>query len=126
MPPSYDQLKQQLSYSHKQTTYAWSQYYKAQEQEWETHHAQYAELKHEATNDDTPMSPHLVDLICGLYEKAKAKVECPICLEVIETAETLKTGKCGHNYHKECIEGWRTQADTEAQGKKCPICRKKY
>ena len=40
--------------------------------------------------------------------------------------ETLKTGKCGHNYHKECIEMWAANAPDEKAGKKCPVCRKRY
>jgi len=83
------------------------------------------------TLNDLPSSPHrlgphLANLIKDLYEKAKIKVECPICLETIDDKETLFTGKCGHNYHKDCIQQWADMADTPAQGKKCPTCRKKY
>ena len=41
--------------------------------------------------------------------------ECSVCLEQITTSK-VKT-KCGHFFHKSCIEKWLEQQNT------CPICR---
>jgi ribosomal protein L37AE/L43A len=127
MPETQSQTIARLFKAHgqqkKMTAYAWSQYYREQEERWEEYHANIDTLS-EANSE--ALDPHLQALIKDLYEKAKAKVECPICLETIDTKETLKTGKCGHNYHKDCIEMWAANAPDEKAGKKCPVCRKKY
>ncbi len=124
--PTTAQLQKNLEWERKKTAFAWSKYYQEQEDRWASEHAQYTQLQQSATTDNSGLDPHLANLIKDLYEKAKIKVECPICLDTIDDKETLFTGKCGHNYHKDCINQWAEQADTPAQGKKCPTCRKKY
>ena len=43
---------------------------------------------------------------------------CCICLD--ETEENIKTLLCGHNFHKECIEGWFMKEES------CPLCRDEF
>ena len=41
-------------------------------------------------------------------------MECPICYEPMNASTTLK---CGHTFHKECIDRWAEHHCT------CPYCR---
>lgn len=41
--------------------------------------------------------------------------ECPICYEDMPTPARLK---CGHTFHKHCIDKWARQSAT------CPYCRR--
>jgi len=42
-------------------------------------------------------------------------MECPICYEDMNTQTTQL--KCGHTFHKDCIDRWAEQQCT------CPYCR---
>lgn len=119
---SVSQLTNQLSYSKKQTSYAWSQYYALQREEYDQAYITVREFEEKELEDEVPigLNKHLQKMIRDLYEKAKSKVECAICLEKIES-DDLKTGKCGHNFHQCCIDKW-----CKAGNKKCPMCRKKF
>ena len=44
-------------------------------------------------------------------------VECTICLLGIKTRLSSKTLKCGHKFHRRCIQKW------ERINKSCPNCR---
>ena len=44
-------------------------------------------------------------------------MNCPICLEPIETMITLA---CNHSYCLPCIIRWNTTSDT------CPLCRREH
>ena len=59
---------------------------------------------------------------CGIKEvreyreNVATEHECSICLDNIKLKD-LKTTKCNHHYHKECINTWtRTKRN-------CPLCR---
>ena len=46
-------------------------------------------------------------------------VSCSICLNPARKTRGVKDLKCGHRFHKKCINDWlRTGSDT------CPMCRK--
>lgn len=42
-------------------------------------------------------------------------MDCPICLSNI-TSDVMTT-TCGHSFHNECINGWKTESPS------CPVCR---
>lgn len=53
-----------------------------------------------------------------IFDKIKFKGEkCTICLEDFTTWQQLGVLKCGHIFHKDCIDTSLTQF-----GKKCPLC----
>ena len=122
---SIEQTKKQLEWSRKQTAYAWSQYYELQRQEYENSLRVVADFEDKELDDEIPINrsgvdSHLQTWINDIYNKAKVKIECAVCLSRI-SADKLKTGKCGHNFHKNCIDEWCQQGH-----KKCPLCRKKF
>lgn len=46
--------------------------------------------------------------------------ECPICLEIfgeLDNTRLFCTLKCGHSYHRKCINDWLSKDKT------CPNCR---
>lgn len=43
--------------------------------------------------------------------------ECVICLEKYNKKENIRTLKCKHFYHKNCIDEWMKNND------KCPLCK---
>jgi hypothetical protein len=43
---------------------------------------------------------------------------CPICLELFESGDTLRTLKCGHELHTSCIDPWLLE-----RSGRCPVCR---
>lgn len=45
--------------------------------------------------------------------------QCPVCLTDFEDTEHVRVLKCGHVFHKECIDTWLTQHVNN-----CPLCRK--
>lgn len=47
-------------------------------------------------------------------EKIYHSEDCPICMEVLSTPEITK---CGHQFHKQCLDRWKKTANT------CPSCR---
>ena len=53
--------------------------------------------------------------------------ECNICFEPIITTDKIKTLKCNHFYHKQCIKLWFKTTDNQCHiyDKKhsCPYCR---
>ena len=55
--------------------------------------------------------------IRNMYRKTDTKETCGVCLLEIE-AEKLKTGKCGHMFHEECIRNWVISKKAPS----CPIC----
>jgi hypothetical protein len=119
---SVESLKSQLKYSKKQTSYAWSQYYELQREEYNRAFQTVRDFEEKELEDEIPigLNAHLQTMIQDLYKKAKEKVECAICLERI-SSDDLKTGKCGHNFHQACVDEWMKEGN-----KKCPLCRKKF
>lgn len=45
------------------------------------------------------------------------EARCSICLGDYEAGESLRQPKCGHAFHKDCLDTWLT---TKAV---CPICQ---
>jgi len=95
----------------REASYAWGQYFSLLKEDFDNR-------KQHGCNDN------LQRFITDLYKNTKEKCECRICLDTIEDAETLKTGKCGHNFHKECIKMWK-ESDNE-DNDNCPTCRNNY
>ena len=48
----------------------------------------------------------------------KCKSSCPVCLEKFKDNEFKRELKCGHVFHKKCIDKWIKHQNS------CPICRK--
>lgn len=44
-------------------------------------------------------------------------LECVICQEELLVSEGIKVLDCGHSFHKECIDKWRSMKNS------CPSCR---
>ena len=55
--------------------------------------------------------------------KLKRKQEpCAICLEKIAKKDRIET-KCGHFFHKNCLQGWCIQKVKEEVNCFCPVCK---
>ncbi len=109
-------LKNKLKYAKKATSYAWSRYYKAQEEANDTavkHHQKLTALM-EQGNEGIPQ--HIKTELKEMIDELRKTCECPICLEVIQTQD-MEITNCGHKFHKECLAKVTTN--------KCPTCRKK-
>ena len=106
-----------LLWERKKTKYAWAKYYQACESQLEQALEFVRPIRRQLDNDeDLPI--YLVSEFKNLIEKYKHKYECNICLEDM-SKETLQVVKCGHFFHKECIDTWLNNHDN------CPLCRKK-
>ena len=111
--PTVEQVQSQLRYSKKQTAYAWAKYYEAEREGLIGDIGVYNNL-----NQLPPETPEFVlTQIKDLMIELKKKVECPICLDVIDP-EKLGISKCGHKYCKDCLDRLKTTS------KKCAVCRK--
>ena len=57
------------------------------------------------------------------YHKKKNDVEeiptCSICLSEFEENDAIKTLRCGHMFHTECIDPWLINSRAL-----CPVCRR--
>jgi hypothetical protein len=54
------------------------------------------------------------------FNKKNYGEECPICLEIFGELDDdllLCTLKCGHSYHKKCVDDWLSKDNS------CPNCR---
>ena len=54
------------------------------------------------------------------FNKKNYGEECPICLEIfgeLDDYSLLCTLRCGHSYHKKCLNDWLFKDNT------CPNCR---
>ena len=113
--------KKRYEYANKQKAFAWAKYYEAQQQELEDNTYIYNQY-HQLMEDDKVrgVDNHLQSFIKDLYDKSKVVVECRICLEPI-SKDDLQTGRCGHNFHKNCMDEWK-----EVDKVHCPLCRKKF
>ena len=124
---SLEYYKKKNAQLQKEKAYAWGMYFGVRNKLFEAQEEIYDyvnkdRLDFESNNEES--AEHLQKFISELYDKARESVECPICMERID-AESLDTTKCGHNFHKECLN---TLKDTREVGSKfvdCPICRTK-
>ena len=114
---SVEQLNRQLEWSKKQTSYAWAKYYESEREALGDNIAQYERVN--GVMIDEAGLPDFVKIeMMEMIKELKKKIECPICLEVIEV-DHLDISKCGHKYCKDCLG--RLKQST----KKCAVCRKK-
>ena len=107
-------LQNKLTWSKKQTAYAWAKNYEmmnSQHNEQINHYQQNKVVLEHA--DDLPI--HLVREIEEMNKALKKSIECPICLEIIEEGH-LKISVCGHKFCDECFECLD----------KCGTCRRKF
>lgn len=112
---SAQQLSRQLAYQKKQTSYAWAKYYEAEREQQTSNIQQYTQVVRVVEQD----LPEFVKAeMTSMMEKLKKKIECPICLEVMEPS-TIGFANCGHKYCKECLDKLKTTT------KKCAVCRRK-
>ncbi len=111
-----EQLKRKLKWAKKQKSYAWAMYYKKITETHEAELLHYNQLvalqNEEKAVENLPKA--LVDEFADMSIKLKKKLDCPICLEIINKENLTITG-CGHKYCKNCSE----------KIKVCAICRKK-
>jgi myosin-crossreactive antigen len=107
-------LQQKLTWSKKQTSYAWAKNYTLYNQLHGNEVRQYNQnrsvLEH---SDELPI--HLVSEIEELNKKLKVSIECPICMEIIEEGH-LKISICGHKFCDDCFP----KLD------RCGTCRRKF
>ena len=109
-----EQLQRQLDWSRKQTSFAWAKYYESERQQL------VGDI--EAYNQIDNLPPETPDFVLKQLKEfhitLKQKIECPICLDVINPEE-LGISKCGHKYCEECLNKLKETT------KKCAVCRKK-
>ena len=124
---SLEYYKKKNAQLQKEKAYAWGMYFGVRNKLFEAQEEIYDFVNKDRLDfesNDEESAEHLQKFISELYEKARESVECPICMERID-AESLDTTKCGHNFHKQCLN---TLKDTREVGSKfvdCPICRTK-
>ncbi len=113
MPLTEAQMFSKINYQKKQTAFAWAKYYNAQ-----TESLAHTIVVYKKLDEMPPETPEFVlNQIKELMIELRKKIECPICMEIIEP-EQLGISKCGHKYCKGCLE---KQIETT---NKCAICRK--
>ena len=114
--PTIAQLQNKLNWSRKQTSYAWAKYYEECNSQHSAQVSQHS-LLFNVSNANTSLPQHLINEIQDKMKLLKESIDCPVCLEVIQTGE-LDITRCGHKYCKECCQKLK---DTTKQ---CAICRK--
>ncbi|RVW65142.1 E3 ubiquitin-protein ligase RHA2A [Vitis vinifera] len=60
-------------------------------------------------------------LSLGLYKPepgSKEAVDCVVCLCKIEEGEEIRELRCGHMFHRDCLDRWVRQRNGT-----CPLCR---
>jgi hypothetical protein len=64
-----------------------------------------------------------ISQLLGSYNRVTPSSEfngnaCCICIETYNVNECVRKLKCGHNFHKKCIDNWLINGS-----KTCPTCR---
>lgn len=123
---SLEYYKKKNAQLQKEKAYAWGMYFGVRNKLFEAQEEIYDWKKNRIESLHTPeeSAEHLQKFISELYEKARESVECPICMERID-AESLDTTKCGHNFHKECLNTLKDNREVGSKFVDCPICRTK-
>lgn len=75
--------------------------------------AQYARL----LNDENPATC----FVAGKEDPSASSVGCRVCLSRFEDGEGARKLRCGHVFHRECVDTWVVQK----QRATCPLCRRK-
>jgi len=104
----------------KKNKFAWGQYFQLRNELFALETHIFDELDQDPTTPE--MSEHLNKFIQDLYKKAKLAVECPICMEKIDSKDLFTTG-CGHNFHNNCMDHLKQSTNNNTLD--CPMCRKK-
>lgn len=110
-------LKRKLTWANKGKSYAWAKYFE-EERTANDEATKYHKKLLSITSDAGEIPAHIKTELVDMMGELKKKIECPICLELIDTVE-MDITRCGHKYHKDCI------AIAQANDNKCPTCRKK-
>jgi len=56
------------------------------------------------------------------YKCGNVTLDCPICINKIESNEYIRKLKCNHLFHKKCVDNWLKKNIENAS---CPMCRSK-
>merc|ERR1719174_1539731 len=51
-------------------------------------------------------------------EMKYGEIECSICLINFETGDIMRVMKCGHRFHKACVDEWLSRYKSV-----CPLCK---
>ena len=94
----------------KQKAFAWAKYYQSINEQHIGNVGYYTTINNVMEEYELPT--HLVNEFQELLKKLHKKIECPICLEIIDD---LKITGCGHKFCGTCFQKIET----------CAICRKK-
>lgn len=97
----------------KERAFAWAKYYTEKTDRLAADRANYLNYQN-INKGGEELPPHFTSWVEGLMKDLKQKIECPICMDIIEEGQ-LKITNCGHNYCSQCFK----EID------KCAICRKK-
>jgi len=98
----------------KSKKFAWGKYYGEINNQLNQNTTQYNRMKEFVETIPT----HIKEEYINMLEELKKQIECPICLENINT-DNLQLSNCGHKYCKSCYD--RILIDSN----KCAICKKK-
>jgi hypothetical protein len=63
--------------------------------------------------DKSPLENYIIDL-----KQFKPEEECPICYSEFDKNESIASIRCGHSFHRKCVQEW-----INFNGKTCPVCR---
>jgi hypothetical protein len=114
MPETIASLTRKLSYSKKQTAFAWGKFYEECRVLQQSNINSY-EVVSAVPVEELPV--HLQNEMREYVKKLKLEIDCPICLEVINPNQ-LEITRCGHKFCRTCLGTLKTTT------KKCAICRK--
>jgi hypothetical protein len=109
-------LKRKLSWTKKGKSFAWAKYFEEERHSNDEAIKYHDKLKSITEQAQDGIPTHIKTELIEMTAELKKKIECPICLEIIGTDE-MDITRCGHKYHKNCIE--------QVSNNKCPTCRKK-
>jgi len=98
----------------KQKAFAWAKYYEALNEAHTGNVAHYHTIN-QVVEEVPELPKHMVDEYAELLKLLHKNIECPICMEIIQTPLVLKITGCGHKYCNECFD----KID------ECAVCRRK-
>jgi len=101
-------LTRKLTYANRRVKFAWGKYF-GEMRDSNSRAVQQVEQM-------TLLPEHIKAELKELIDEARRACECPICMDIIQTA-SMEITNCGHKYHKECL--------AQVQDNKCPTCRRK-
>ena len=113
MSNAIQQLQNKNRSLEKSKKFAWGKYYGEINNSLETNTTQFIQM-----NSFVEFIPvHIKDEYIKMLDDLKKNIECPICMEIINTGD-LQLSNCGHKYCKKCFD--RILVDSN----KCAICKK--